>query len=472
MTVMLQAVLLVFLFHINAASRSIISSLPGFPGDLPFRLETGYIGVGDSDDVQLFYYFIESEGSPAYDPLVLWLTGGPGCSGFSGLVYESIGPLSFDYAHSFDNKPQLKLNPYSWTKVANIIFIDAPVGTGFSYTKTWDEYRIVNDTISAAQTYQFLRKWLVDHPRFISNPLYIAGDSYAGIVLPIIVQEISDGNEDGLEPAMNLQGYVLGNPVTDEVQAANSQVLFAYLKALISHDLYQTTKRNCKGEYVNVDPNNALCLYDLELVNECVQDVGEANILEPSCTFETPKPIGRKWHPQEFSNKDPIDLLLPSTQVSRPWCREYHYISSHIWANDKTVQSALHVAEGSIKEWVRCNTSLKDSYVKDVPSTVIYHKNLIRKGYRVLIYSGDVDMAIPYVGTFAWIESLNLTIDDEISWKPWFVNAQVAGYKTKYTMGKYELTYTTIKGAGHTAPEYKPEACLAMISRWFALYPL
>lgn len=58
-----------------------------------------YIGVGSEDeDLQLFYYFIESDGDPEKDPLVLWSNGGPGCSGLTGLVYE-IGtfPLSRFY---------------------------------------------------------------------------------------------------------------------------------------------------------------------------------------------------------------------------------------------------------------------------------------------------------------------------------------------------------------------------------------
>jgi len=47
-----------------------------------------YIGVGEDEQIQLFYYYIESEADPKTDPLVLWLTGGPGASGLSDLVLE------------------------------------------------------------------------------------------------------------------------------------------------------------------------------------------------------------------------------------------------------------------------------------------------------------------------------------------------------------------------------------------------
>lgn len=162
--------------------------------------------------------------------------------------------------------------------------------------------------------------------------------------------------------------------------------------------------------------------------------------------------------------------LLDLRKKSRPWCRSYNYIFSYIWLNDKTVQNALHVNEGSVENWERCNQSVASNSITDIKSTVPIQRDLIKDGYRVLVYSGDHDLVIPYVGTLSWILSLNLTIGED--WRPWFVDGQVAGYTMKFTESNYELTYATVKGAGHTAPEYKPEECFAMVERWLGTFSL
>ncbi|XP_030472526.2 serine carboxypeptidase-like 18 [Syzygium oleosum] len=457
--------LLLLISNVGGSRAAIIESLPGFPGDLPFKLETGYVGVGELEEVQLFYYFIESERSPKDDPLLLWLTGGPGCSALSGLLFE-IGPLQFDYSNSSGNRPVLKLNSYSWTKIANIIFLDAPVGTGFSYATTWRAYNST-DTSSAAQSYEFLRKWLMAHPKFLTNPLYITGDSYSGVIVPIIVKEVYDGNEAGREPPMNLKGYVLGNPVTCEVKDISERIPFGHKTALISDELYESTKTDCNGDYVNVDPTNGACLTDLEMVSRCLEKIYVAHILEPMCSIISPNHTRLKWS-RSVLEENIIDVVSVPQQ-SRPWCRSYNYLYSYIWANDRNVREALHIREGTKPEWDRCNYSL--SYTKDVLNSVVYHRYLSKTSLRALIYSGDHDLAIPYIGTLDWIRSLNLTLLGP--WSPWFVEAQVAGYSILYSENyKYDLTFTTIKGGGHTAPEYKPKQCLAMVDRWFSYYPL
>ncbi|XP_056695950.1 serine carboxypeptidase-like 18 isoform X6 [Spinacia oleracea] len=357
----------------HAASSNVIKSVPGFPGNLPFYLETGYVRVGENDEVQLFYYFIKSERDPEKDPLMLWLTGGPGCSALSGLVLE-IGPLNFNTSacnwHS--KSPTFQLNPSSWTKVASIIFLDSPVGTGFSYATNPEGY-YTDDITSSRHIYQFLRKWLMDHDGFKDHPLFISGDSYCGKIVPIVVQEISNGNRAGFEPAMNLQGYVLGNPYTRKEDDNKSKFYYAHRVSLLSDDLYESATRiNCNGTYVDVDvdKDNVKCTRILQAIS-----------------YES------------------IYYLLEN------------------WANDIQTQAALHIQKGTKSSWIRCNMTL--AYAYNVESSFGYHQNFTQDFIRALIYSGDQDMKISYVGTLEWIKMLNVsTVED---WRPWFVNGQVAG---------------------------------------------
>ncbi|MCD7454871.1 hypothetical protein HAX54_026242 [Datura stramonium] len=400
------------------AAGSPVKFLPGFKGPLPFELENGYIGVGDSDDVQLFYYFIKSQSNPKSDPLMLWISGGPGCSSLLGLLFE-IGPITFEPVEYGDFKPveyngsfpSLVLNPHTWTKVASFIFLDLPVGTGFSYART-SAARQSDNLQASAHAYQFLHKWFNDHPEFLRNPFYVGGDSYSGIGVPIISQVIANGNEKGLEPFIDLKGYLLGNPVTFRGEL-NYEIPYAHGMGLISDELFESMKRNCNGEYVH--PSNTQCWKDRHTYDQMVAGISGAHILEPACEFASPRPQ------KQLGQRRSLDEML---YLGRQSCRfDWERISCH-WANDDKVREALHVRRGSIGKWKQCAGNALP-FRKTVKNSIPYHANLSVKGYRSLIYSGDHDMMVPYISTEAWIRSLNYSIADD--WRPWIVDGQVAG---------------------------------------------
>ncbi|KAJ3700350.1 hypothetical protein LUZ61_004055 [Rhynchospora tenuis] len=445
---------LLFLLWQLVSAQNRIKNLPGFEGPLPFTLETGYIEVDEEKGVELFYYFIESEGNPEEDPLLLWLTGGPGCTGFSVLVFE-IGPLSFDLQKYEGGLPPLYYRPDSWTQVSNIIFIDSPVGAGFSYSHTLEGYQ-TSDTETVGRLLKFLQKWLDKHPKFNANSLYISGDSYGGKIIPVLAHEITIAKESHGAP-FNLKGYSAGNPITDRHLEKNSKVPFRHGMALISDELFESTKKSCSGEYVN--PTNSDCAKYLDVVQEVNKDINGEHILEPYCKTYSPRPgeihsrtIGKGLYNEE------VPLLSSGLPLD---CRAAAYELPGMWANNDTVRDALGIRKGTVDVWKRCNLDLP--YTWDILSTVPYHFNVTKKGYSALIYSGDHDLVVPYLSTQTWIRSLNFSIVDD--WRPWYVGGQVAGFTRRYSNN---LTFATVKGAGHTAPEYKPKECLAMVARWLS----
>ncbi|KAI3702315.1 hypothetical protein L6452_28049 [Arctium lappa] len=469
-------VLLFRLSTFHCQTQTIINSLPGFPGLLPFNLQTGYIGVGENESVQLFYYFVESEVNPEDAPLVFWLAGGPGCSALRAFFFE-IGPLEFEYGEYRDNVPALRLNPNSWTKLANMMYLDAPTITGFSYTKT-TEAIVSSDILSASQTTEFIRKFVRNHPKFLNNPMYVAGMSYSGVVIPMITEEIYRGNDAGLKPTLNIKGYMAGNPLTDKAGDVNSRLEFAYRMALISYELFESTHNNCNGEYANANTNNLPCMADITEVNKRVEDINILQILDPGCDSKTD--LLRDGNTRRGRSRKSPRLLRARLSLKDVFCRDDNYKYAAIWANDRNVMKALNVHEGTVKEeWSVCNADMTYNYGKasmpaykfDVQNSVIYHANLTKRNCRALIFSGDHDMTVPHVGTRNWILSLNLTITDS-NWEAWYANGQEAGYKTTYVHDNYSLVFATVKGAGHTSPEYKPEECFEMVDRWLAHLPI
>uniref|UniRef100_A0A0E0KMT4 Uncharacterized protein n=1 Tax=Oryza punctata TaxID=4537 RepID=A0A0E0KMT4_ORYPU len=400
----------------TSSSRKAVDRLPGFAGPLPFSLETGYVAVGE---VRFFYYFIESERSPKEDPVLLWLTGGPGCSAFSGLIYEI-------------------------------------AGTGFSYATTAEGLKS-SDTIVVHQLYTFIQKWFDDHPQFYSNPLYISGDSYSGVIIPTLTMEIAKGKESSDERHFNLKGYIAGNPLTDTVHDDNSRFPFVHSMGIIDDELYEVARKNCKGDYIN--PPNSQCANSVQAIQDCIRDVNDLHILEPRCEEYGISLISDN----SASSHDRRTNLLESAVSSI--CRNATYVLSKIWANDEAVRESLGIRKGTVTTWRRCNWYL--SYKKEFVSLVEYHLSLITQGYRGLVYSGDHDSRVSLVGTQRWLRSLNLSITH--GWRPWYVNSQVVGFTRTYSNN---LTYATVKGAGHTAPEYMPKECLAMVDRWLSGEPL
>ncbi|XP_038897262.1 serine carboxypeptidase-like 13 [Benincasa hispida] len=458
------SVLLVSVFQIISAAGShwTVKFLPGFAGRLPFELETGYVGVGDLEEVQLFYYFVKSEGNPETDPLLFWLTGGPGCSALTALAFE-VGPINFKIERYNGSLPQIILNPYSWTKKSSIIFVDLPVGTGFSYGRTPQSLK-TGDFSQVHHSIQFFKKWLIHHPEFISNPFYVGGDSYSGIIIPVIAQEILEGTYKFDSPHVNLQGYILGNPVTIRNTYQNFAIPFAHRMTLISDELFESLTSSCKGEYIHIDPSNVDCLRHYNTYQKCVSNIQKASILLPKCSFHSPKKQKDASIRRSLYNTPKVVLLDPEPALPSLDCPTYKFLLSYYWANHDQVRKALHIRKGSIGEWTRCRDG-KD-YNFDIESAFPYHVNLSSKGYKSLIYSGDHDMIVSHLDTQTWIKSLNYSIVED--WRPWFIADQVAGYTRSYAN---KMTFATIKGGGHTA-EYTQKECSVLFSRWITGEPL
>ncbi|KAJ4962421.1 hypothetical protein NE237_022360 [Protea cynaroides] len=155
-------------------------------------------------------------------------------------------------------------------------------------------------------------------------------------------------------------GYLLGNPLTDQVCEINKQVPYFHGMGLISDELYESLKRNCGGNYVQIAPTNVECSRDIQSIIQ--EGLNIVHILEPLCFFASSKPkeiVGdRRFLGQNYNHQ----FLDPQPPIPAFGCRAYAYHLAQYWTNANSVRNALHIQKGSIGKWQRCHFDSPYSY--------------------------------------------------------------------------------------------------------------
>ncbi|KAK6143182.1 hypothetical protein DH2020_023530 [Rehmannia glutinosa] len=354
--------------------------------------------------------------------------GGPGCSSLAYGAMQELGPFR---VHS-DGKTLYK-NKFAWNHAANVLFLESPAGVGFSYSNTTADFMNGGDKRTAIDNYAFLLNWLERFPEYKNRDFYISGESYAGHYVPQLAHTILHHNNAN-KTIINLKGIIIGNAVINDETDMKGMYEYFGSHALISDDNAEQIMKYC-----DFSPN---ATKQSDKCNEAANEADRNVILLIFITFMLPC------------------ALIPASQRSP---RRHHDYYVYAYLNRPEVQEALHANVTNIPyEWQPCSNVLKKW--QDSPSTVIpLLKEFMDNGLRVWIFSGDIDGRIPVTSTQQSIKKMKLPI--RISWHPWYLFGEVGGYTQVY---EGNLTFATVRGAGHQVPSYQPARALSLIMHFLA----
>lgn len=435
----------------DEASEHLVTNLPGQP-KVDFNQYAGYVTVNEEHGRALFYWFYEAASMKEEKPLVLWLNGGPGCSSVGYGATEEIGPFLVD-----GNGTGLIFNKYSWNQEANLLFIDSPVGVGFSYSNTSADYNTIGDNITAIDTYMFLRNWFKRFPQYRRHDFYIAGESYGGKYVPELAELIYDMNNSSYnsQTYINLKGFMVGNPETHDGYDWEGFVDYAWSHAIVSDETHRIIKENCN--FSSDDTwGNQNCTEKVNEILKQYKQIDMYSLYTPTCIEKSSIP----------ANKSETEKFKYSTTKPRKMLAGYDpCLDDHgkVYYNRYDVQRALHVTKDlQLKNWSICNYDIFNNWKDGRFSVLPIYKKLIAAGLRIWVYSGDTDGRVPVLSTRYSLNALGLpTIG---SWHPWYHNEQVSGWIQEYE----GLTFATFKGAGHAVPLFKPSNALAFFRSYLS----
>jgi serine carboxypeptidase-like clade 1 len=479
------------------ASFVSVTSLPGWNGTLPSKWYSGFVDVSPSPlGTKMFehYVFIESENDPANDPVVLWMNGGPGASSMYGLFVE-MGPLLLkdDSLQTDEYRrtgvPTLQYNEFGWTQFANVLILEFSPPVGFSFCSppgpagNGTSCGAWNDTTTLTANYKALLGFFKDMPRFVQNPLFLIGESYAGVYTPMLANAILDGASTF---ALNLQGMgIIDGCQGTEVLCGRKpsplqrglgpwyDLLFFYGHAQVSNSHYNAIVKTCGEPALRSGNLTTACsalvdsfysslggYYGYNLYDTC----SAGGVFLPGHVKHSG--WGRKVpvNPQRRHNGNPLGPVSHTGY-------ECSGSAMDIWIALPAVRTALGVAVNS--NFFDTDNGVGFVYHATFENVLPIFSRLRSSGIRTATFSADAD---PALNTFVlqdiffdWWAQEGVAVKED--WRPWAFSSNKtesrfsAGYVQTYNG---DFWFATVRGSGHMIPYFMPREAFVLFQTFIA----
>ncbi|XP_028155877.1 vitellogenic carboxypeptidase-like [Ostrinia furnacalis] len=393
---------------------------------LGFKSYSGFLTVNKTHNSNMYFWYFPVPDKPVNEtPWMVWLQGGPGASSLIGL-FDEIGPFTVNEEGNLDR------NPHTWLRNHSLVFIDNPVGSGYSFTEHEDG--LVKDAETYSKhLYSTLRQFLELFPEQRAAPLVIAGESYAGKYVPALAMEVhKHKNLPGGD--INLRGLMVGNGYVDTRMLAESARPF-YEFGLVDMEQVQF-----------LQPTIDSLRRDIEAGRVTKQ--GRSKWLQ----------IRRKL--TEMSGVPVVYNFL-----------EDHAFVAGLFAKfllKSEVKRALHV--GDIK-FTAANITVTAALIGEFMVNPRPWYETLLNHYDIIVLCGQLDLALSCTVASEQYRSWQWDHKDE------FLNAtrcplrfegRVAGYHK--TGGRF--TEVVVRGAGHMTPKDAPAPMQWLAAQWTHARPL
>ncbi|KAL0390562.1 UNVERIFIED_CONTAM: Serine carboxypeptidase-like 49 [Sesamum calycinum] len=365
--------------------------------------------------VMMFYFFFESRNNRSTDPVVVWLTGGPGCSGSVALFYEN-GPF-----HLADNL-SLIWNDFGWDKL--------------------HFYRgDIRKSTEAASVdfYDFLQAFFRRHPRYAKNDFYITGESYAGHYIPAFSVRIHKANRNKKSRHINIKGLAIGNGLTNPGIQYKSYADYALDMKLINQSYYNRLHRLfplCEWQIKRCGNNGLLsCVLALAYCDRIYNGILGYYDIRKRC--------------------------------EGPLCYDFSTVERYL--NQEHVRTALGVRD---IQFLSCNSAVYTAMIGDMMKNFAGGiPALLQDGVKLLVYAGEYDLICNWLGNLRWVAAMKWYGQKDFQKAP-STSFVVDGVKAGLKKSHGPLTFLKVYNAGHMVPMDQPKASLEMLTRWMQGQPL